>query len=173
MVLFFIGIFYLAKLMSQKIIIFCALYLVLLQGVLLSAISLLEPTLVLQVAVFVSGTILLLLSVTTSKLLKRIIHKARPAQEELFIPYDKYAFPSSHAAGLASISFFIFPYDIFLGLVSTVISLIIVDARVRSRVHDVYDIVAGLFLGVIVTSILYDVIVRYVTFYLVPTFIPL
>ncbi len=92
-----------------------------------------------------------LISVFVAKILKYFFAKKRKEGNHLFTTKNKYAFPSSHAAGLSSIllsTFGNYLWPLLLG--STVIILL---ARVKSGVHDYKDIAAGVATGLIVTAL--------------------
>lgn len=103
------------------------------------------------VALILSG-VFSCISVLVAKLLKRIIAKKRNAKEQIFPTGNMYAFPSSHAAGLSSliVSTLGDPISIFIAVSSTIILL----ARVKGKVHDYKDIVGGILVGGIVTTLL-------------------
>jgi undecaprenyl-diphosphatase len=138
----------------KKLIIFFAEYVVLLQGVLLLILSVRQKDTVVAVAVFVSGVIVLLISVIVTKILKVIIHKKRPPERiEYFEPFDRYAFPSGHATGLFSITLFMWSQSTLFGILGLLVTVLILTARVKSHVHDVVDIVAGACVGSVVTYV--------------------
>ena len=156
--------------MYRRFVIFCAEYLVIPVGGIFFYLSLQAPNGIEQLNILVIGGTLLIISLAISKILKRLINKPRPPIEtEFFIPHDKYAFPSGHAAGLFSLTVFILTYDIWLGIFSSLFSFIVIIARVKSNVHYTDDIIAGSFLGVVVTWVLLPQISNLVTVYLVPT----
>jgi undecaprenyl-diphosphatase len=142
--------------MYKKWIIFCAEYMVLIEGVLLAVFAYsVSPGLFSSALLFLSATICLLVSVAAAKVLKQIIRKKRPAAKtEYFRPFDTYAFPSGHATGLFSVTYFIASIDIMFGAVSLLVTLFILSGRVKSHVHDTVDMLGGAFLGVVLTYIL-------------------
>jgi membrane-associated phospholipid phosphatase len=157
--------------MSKKHIVIIAEYGVIVQGVILLLLAREEDTLSSQCILFVTAGALLLLSLCVTKLLKRIIHKHRPQErDELFVPFDTYAFPSGHATGLASVTFFISLHSLFLGIVSLCVAFAIVYARVKARVHDYYDIAAGVLVGVAVTYLMRAPVEAFISGYIVPAF---
>ena len=94
------------------------------------------------------GLLMLLTSLLTASLLKRFIHKKRPPKrQEYFKPFGTYAFPSGHATGMVAVAFYILFVNQLLGLISLVIACIVMIARVKARVHDVYDMIGGALLG--------------------------
>ncbi len=155
--------------MNKKWAVFCAEYLVILSGLMLLLLALEESTSARQMGVLTASGILLIISLALTKVLKRIFHKRRPPHK-LFIPVDRYAFPSGHATGLAAICTFILSYDIVLGLISIFIAIIIALARIRSNVHDGYDMIVGACVGMVITYTLLNPVVNYVFGYLLPTF---
>lgn len=95
-----------------------------------------------------------LISVLVAKLLKRVIKKKRVHHgEALFQTDSPYGFPSSHAAGLSSLALSTYGFPIWFFVV--VASAIILLSRVKSNVHSVKEIVAGLLVGVAVTLFLF------------------
>jgi undecaprenyl-diphosphatase len=166
----------LVEIMSPKYIksgiIFCAEYLVLVQAPILLFTVLQLPTHSEQIGVILSCLILFLSALSVTKILKRIIRKRRPAKKvEYFIPFDAYAFPSAHSTALFSISAFIISQNLWSGIISFCISLCIVIARVKSRVHDFSDILAGLVIGISVTYYLIPYVTTFVYSSLVPVFL--
>lgn len=154
----------------QGAVIICAEYFVVGTGVLFLVLVLQQPSLYEQARVVFVGGGLLFLALATSVILKRVIHKKRPPRKvELFIPYNKYAFPSGHATGLFSITLFLFTENKFLGGLSLFLSLLIVTARVKSNVHDAIDIIGGAILGVMVTYNAMPYVDSYITTYLLPS----
>lgn len=155
--------------MHNKVIIFLAQYLVIVEGMVLLILSLQQNTLFSAVGIVLIGGSLLIISVATTKIFKYLIHKSRPPKDqELFTPLDTYAFPSGHATGLASVSMYITLNSVILGAIAIVVSLIIVYARVKSRVHDTYDIVAGTIVGVAVTLLMVHHVTNYISGYFIP-----
>ena len=155
--------------MKKKIIIILAEYLVILEGGLLFYLSLGAHTFIEQIRILVVAVILLTFSLIISKILKKVINKSRsPNMQEYFIPHDKYAFPSGHATGLASVTIFLFFNSIILGTLGLMLTLFTVIARVKSHVHDSYDIVAGLVLGSSITFFLFTPVTTFVAKYVVP-----
>ncbi len=111
-----------------------------------------------EAALFIiaAGTSTLLALLCTS-VIKYLVRKPRSA-ERVFSSHDVYAFPSGHATGLASISYstYLQGYPIFWAVI--LMSVIIVFARVRLKVHDYKDIIAGIFVGVIVAHYMFRAI---------------
>jgi undecaprenyl-diphosphatase len=155
--------------LRKGMIIFCAEYLVLGAGLIFLIFVIDQLTMIQRVGTVFSGGSLLLISLSVTKVLKRIIHKRRPPRKvEFFMPFDRYAFPSGHATALASISLFMIMQNTLLGSIISLISLIIVIARVQSRVHYGLDIVGGVIVGIIITYFTMPYVVGYVNFYLLP-----
>lgn len=141
--------------MKKSLIIFFAIYAVVAQGFILLAASLSRDSSLEKVGMFISGSIVLFVALITMKLLKRVIGKYRPEMnKELFVPYDSYAFPSGHATGISAIAFFIFEHSVFFGLMSVILGILVLGARIQSHVHDYIDIVGGIILGVLVAYFL-------------------
>lgn len=157
---------------KKKIIIFCAEYLVVLEGLLFIVHVLQFPTTYEKLGVLNSGILLLLISLLVTKVIKRIVRKRRPPKKvEYFIPFDRYAFPSAHSTTLFSIAVFILSQDLVFGILSFSIAMIIVVARIQSRVHDAMDIFGGFVVGVSVTYYLMPYVVSWVNSFLVPAFL--
>ncbi|MBP6888619.1 MAG: phosphatase PAP2 family protein [Candidatus Pacebacteria bacterium] len=158
--------------MSKKVIIFFAEYGVLFQGGLLIIISLQKHSWVEEMEVFVTGGVVLLLSLTVAKILKHVFRKYRPGlSSQFFKPRGFYAFPSGHATGLASVSSFITRIDLVLGFFAWVTALLVMYARVKAHVHDVYDMVGGVIVGLLVTYYVTPIATQYVLSFLVPSFL--
>jgi undecaprenyl-diphosphatase len=136
----------------RSIVIFCAEYLVLIQGILFLLLLNQRENISEALAIFCTGTMLLLLSLFITKLLKIIIRKKRPAKRiEFFEPFDTYAFPSGHATALASLVLFVSVYSTAIGSIMCLVGLAVVIARVQSHVHYVSDIIGGITVGLLVT----------------------
>jgi membrane-associated phospholipid phosphatase len=90
------------------------------------------------------------LAVCSANLLKYIFKKHRPKHME-FIPGNSYAFPSAHASGLMALTFSMYQVSQQFFVYILIVSLLIMYARVRSRVHDMYDMVGGTVLAFVVT----------------------
>jgi membrane-associated phospholipid phosphatase len=90
-------------------------------------------------------------SVFVARMLKYFFAKNRREGPHLIITKNKYAFPSSHAAGLSSIVLSTFGNYLWLFLLGA--TVIILLARVKIGVHDYKDIAAGVLTGLIVTAL--------------------
>lgn len=157
---------------SKNSIIFFAEYAVVVPGILLLLASLQANSLVEEVHIFVTGSILLLTALFIARVLKIVIKKKRPPQEvEFFTPGGIYAFPSGHATGLASVTLFIIMQNVVLGLFAGIISLLIMRARVKAHVHDGYDMIAGVCVGGLTTYLLASYVSRDITPYLMAVFL--
>ncbi len=155
---------------KKNLVLFCAEYLVVIQGLLFLICVLQGENVSEKSIILFSGLILLIVTLTVAKIIKKIIHKRRPLKKtELFVPFDRYAFPSAHSASLFSITVFILSQHLWLGVVSLITTLLIVIARVESRVHDYLDIAGGFVIGVGITYYLAPYVLTYVTIYLVPS----
>lgn len=155
--------------LHKKWIIFCAEYLVLIEGVLFLLCVLQNKTFSRQLEVVLSGGMLVIVALTIAKLLKKLIHKRRPLKKkELFVPFDRYAFPSAHSASLFALTAFLLMQHFWIGMTSLVVTIFIVVARVYSQVHDYIDIAGGFVIGVITTYYLAPYVSLYVGSYLVP-----
>jgi membrane-associated phospholipid phosphatase len=107
------------------------------------------------------GVIMLLASLVTASIIKRIVHKKRPPKrQEYFKPFGTYAFPSGHATGMVAIAMYIFFSNQVLGLISFIVALIVMIARVRARVHDIYDMLGGAMLGLLFAYIAHLILVQ-------------
>lgn len=150
-------------------IIFCAEYLVVAQALVFLVVGLQAPSLPEKIGTLVSGIILLLVSLLVTKIIKRIVHKRRPPKRiEYFIPFDRYAFPSAHSTTLFSITAFILSQNLWIGIISCIVSLTIVIARVKSNVHDFSDILGGFAVGISVTFYCMPYVTSFVYSSLVP-----
>lgn len=96
------------KISSKKLIIFCSEYLVIALLILALILALEQNSLYEGVYILVVGSLVLGLSLVCKEVLKRVIRKERPSSDiKLFIPGDRYAFPSGHATGVASVTVFL------------------------------------------------------------------
>jgi membrane-associated phospholipid phosphatase len=138
--------------MRKQVIIFFAEYVVLFEGLLLFLLACRQKDTISGISLFISGTILLLVSVGITKVLKVLIRKKRPPERiEYFQPFDTYAFPSGHATGLLSVTFFMGSHSTLFGILALLTSFTILLARVKSHVHDGLDMFAGACVGILVT----------------------
>lgn len=157
---------------KKTVIIFCAEYLVILQGIIFLVYGLQRPLVYDKIGVLSSGIILFLTALLITKIIKRIVHKRRqPKKNEYFIPFDRYAFPSAHSTALFSIAVFMISQNIMIGVLSFIVAFIIVIARVKSRVHDAMDIFGGFVIGVSVTYYCMPYVLAFVYSHLVPIFL--
>jgi membrane-associated phospholipid phosphatase len=151
-------------------VIFCAEYLVLVEGLLFLVCIYQSGGFTEQITTTLEGGMLLIVALTCAKMLKKLIRKRRPLKRsELFVPFDRYAFPSAHSASLFALTTFILSQHLLLGIMSLIVTVLIVVARVNARVHDYIDIAGGFVIGVGVTYYLSPYVIVYVTTYLVPT----
>ena len=97
--------------MNKKIIIYCAEYLLFLNVGLLVVVSFQDWSVKNQLGILLSAGILSVVSLSVSKILKRIIHRARPPKnEEFFKILENYfiKYPSSRLLNIISFgSFFL------------------------------------------------------------------
>ena len=153
---------------GKRFTIFCAEYLIVAEGfVFLGCIYTLK-SLSEKLSAVLSALAVLTLSLCVARVIKIFIKKDRPLGK-LFIPTGRYAFPSGHATGLFSVTFFIFTESYTLGILALIISLVIVIARIKSKVHDLKDIVGGAIIGTLVTYSSLPYIATYVGMYVVPS----
>lgn len=154
----------------KTFIIFSAEYLVLVVGILFLVCVLQRNTLSEQLEMILVGGMLLIVALAIAKIFKKLFHKRRPLKRtELFVPFDRYAFPSAHATSLFCITSYMLSQNIWIGTAALGITTLIVIARVESRVHDYIDIAGGFIIGVGVTQYLTPYITPFATTYLVPT----
>lgn len=92
---------------------------------------------------------MIVITVALAKVVKIVIKKPRPknAYKEI-TPYDTYAFPSAHAAGVTAATLLFFSEQHLLGMVSLLVSLFVIVSRVKTSVHDTYDMIGGIVLAV-------------------------
>lgn len=140
--------------MKQKLISFCAEYLIFV-GALVVIVLVLN-----QVSLYESIRIIGNISVTIISLwflgafLKYIIRKERPkVMKRLGVERDRYAFPSMHALTLAASATFVIMHNIYLGVIAYAIAFIVMYARVKTHMHFAVDMIAGFCLGVVFTYI--------------------
>lgn len=99
--------------------------------------------------------------------LKYIIRKERPrGRLANMVMRDRYTFPSMHALTLSSASCYVCTHDMTLGLVMVFITLLVLIARVQTRMHYISDMIAGCFIGIMFTYFLTPYIERLVTIFI-------
>ena len=134
--------------LSKKLVIFGAEYLVVLAGIIFVYVGFSKTTSTNPVLFIFSGVVLILVSLFVAHILKKLFHKKRPPKnQELFIPADRYAFPSEHATALAALSVIVVSENVLLGVVVIITGLVIVICRVLARVHRPQDMVLGSMIG--------------------------
>lgn len=151
--------------MRQKFISFCAEYFIYVGAFLV-------VVLVIQQENFYDSLILFGTIASTTILLwffgaflKYVIRKERPSVEKrLSKERDRYAFPSMHALTLASSATFISMHDVRLGVLAYIVVILVMYARVKTHMHYAIDMVAGFFLGAVLTYLCSPYIESYVTF---------
>jgi membrane-associated phospholipid phosphatase len=154
---------------EKRFSIFCAEYLVLVSGVLFGLCALFGKTFFKSIEIILVGGMLLVISLTIAKILKKVIRKARPLKRtEMFQPFDRYAFPSAHSASLFALTAYILGQNLLIGVLSLICTVLIVVGRVKTHVHDYVDIAGGFVIGVAVTFYTAPYIIIYVTTYLIP-----
>jgi len=124
----------------------------------LAAVSFYEKNLYLFLVPVLAGIV--------ARLLNEIVHlfykKERPAHlanANVLIPIPKnYSFPSGHASFFFGISFMLIFYSIPLAVIFIVCSCFIGGARVFCGVHWFRDILAGAFVGVASSFIIYGLL---------------
>lgn len=93
-------------------------------------------------------------SFLTARILKEIFRIARPAvTHPNIIPLSRiggYSFPSEHASVYGALTIVLFHFDYRLGILSLVISFLVMVSRVVIGVHYPLDVVVGFFVGAMV-----------------------
>lgn len=93
-----------------------------------------------------------------SHLLKDIIAHPRPdLSVALIVPDSLYSFPSGHATFMFALAATMYAYDKGAGRILTALAVIVGIFRVVGGVHYWYDIVAGAFVGYLVSLIVVNV----------------
>jgi membrane-associated phospholipid phosphatase len=94
--------------------------------------------------------------------IKYTVKRQRPRNPSGFasIRYDKYSFPSGHAARLSCLAMTILPYNRTLGLALGLLALVVAAARVAIGVHYLSDVLVGLVVGVLVAVIISTYVIR-------------
>ncbi len=97
--------------------------------------------------VFLSG----FLSFLTARICKEIFQVMRPYVTHTHIiplfPTPGYSFPSEHASVYGALTILLFHFDYRLGILSLVLSLLVMLSRVVNGVHYPVDVIAGFILG--------------------------
>lgn len=97
----------------------------------------------LWIALAVVGTFLVVTGI------KYLVRRRRPAPPGEFVTfqYDKYSFPSGHAARTAAFATAAIFFAPLLGILLAFVSLVIALARIAVGIHFVSDVLAGLIVG--------------------------
>lgn len=96
--------------------------------------------------------------------LKYMIRKERPSVRLAnMVMRDRYTFPSMHALTLSSASYYVLTHDTSLGFVMICITLLVLMARVQTRMHYISDMVAGCFIGILFTYLVTPYIEKYIS----------
>jgi membrane-associated phospholipid phosphatase len=98
--------------------------------------------------------------------LKCIIRKERPSGRlSNMIVRDKYTFPSMHALTLSSASYYVLIHNITLGVIMIGVTVLVLIARVKTRMHYISDMIAGSVLGIVFTYFAIPCIEKYVSMF--------
>lgn len=99
--------------------------------------------------------------------LKYIIRKERPSGRlENMVMRDRYTFPSMHALTLSAASYYVFTHNVTLGVVMIGVTLLVLIARVQTRMHYISDMIAGCFIGILFTYFVIPYIERIITVFI-------
>jgi membrane-associated phospholipid phosphatase len=100
-------------------------------------------------------------------LLKYIIRKERPSGRLAnMIMRDRYTFPSMHALTLSSATYYVFTHNVTLGILMICITLLVIIARVQTRMHYISDMIAGCCIGIVFTYITTPYIEKYISVFI-------
>lgn len=114
----------------------------------------------------VLGTTIILLWIFGATL-KYIIRKERPSGSLVnMVMRDRYTFPSMHALTLSSASYYVFTHNVTLGVVMIGVTLLVLIARVQTRMHYISDMIAGCFIGITFTYFITPYIEKYISIFL-------
>lgn len=97
--------------------------------------------------------LVVLAAVMVTTVIKFVVRRQRPRPPGEFVSlqYDKYSFPSGHAARLAALFVIVgFFYPLF-GWLLGVVTLLVAAARVAVGIHYVTDVLVGLLVGILVS----------------------
>lgn len=114
----------------------------------------------LSLFLFVSLVVLFFIILT----IRTIYFKPRPNKKgykNLFERLDASSFPSVHAARIVSLLFFYifnFNVNVMVLIFFSIVVLIVIYTRIKLRKHDIYDMIAGSFVGLISSYITYLII---------------
>lgn len=103
--------------------------------------------------VFIIGGSAILAWILTFVLKDVIAHPRPDLTKALFIPNDVYSFPSGHATFMFALAFSMYRFDKRAGVILFVLAVVTGIARVFAGVHFWYDIVGGIIVAYIVSSI--------------------
>lgn len=98
--------------------------------------------------------------------LKYTIKRQRPRSPSGFasLKYDKFSFPSGHAARLSCLAttliLYNLPFAVPIGVALAVLALLVAVARVSISIHYLGDVLVGLALGVLVAVIIFVYVIR-------------
>lgn len=99
--------------------------------------------------------------------LKYIIRKERPSGRLAnMVMRDRYTFPSMHALTLSSASYYVIAHNMLLGMIMICITLLVLIARVQTRMHYISDMIAGCFIGILFTYFVTPYIERIITVFI-------
>lgn len=100
-------------------------------------------------------------------ILKYSFRKERPHTDKRFsFERDRYSFPSMHALTLSSAAFYVGVYSPYIAFFIFFIAVFVMYARVRTHMHFAIDMVAGFFLGLVLTFIITPYAEKYVSLFL-------
>ncbi len=152
--------------MKQKIISWCAEYLIFVGAIVVLFFLILQSTF--QTGIYMFFTIALTITSLwfLGAILKFLIRKERPKEKlHNMIERDRYAFPSMHALTISSAFTYVLMFDYLYGVILFLIAFIIMFARVRTHMHYVVDMIAGFLLGVIYTFMFAPVFEKYISLF--------
>lgn len=154
--------------MKQKIISWCAEYLIFVGGIVVLFFLISQPTFNEAILKSLTVTVTVISLWYVGAFLKFTIRKERPIREKgEMVERDRYAFPSMHALTITSASTYLIIYNLFYGIVLYLIALIIMYARIRTHMHYVVDMAAGFCFGMIFTLIFSPIFEKYISALLV------
>ncbi len=152
--------------MKQKIISWCAEYLIFVGAVVVLFFLISQPTFQTGIYMFLAMAVTISSLWFLGAILKFLIRKERPKEKyKNIIERDRYAFPSMHALTISSAFTYVIMFNYLYGVILFLIAFVIMYSRVRTHMHYMADMIAGFCLGVIFTYIFSPIFEKYISLF--------